>query len=332
MMRTGLTRAKDGRDRPRWRAKLRRRLDGAPSSRPDPHVQLAACLGSSGWAHRSIEYLEALDLTKYVRDTSHIELSATERLRQLAITLEDDLSSGPQPRGWLALERIYAAGRALDAGDPDIEVSRAISAERAAACLHDQPDTRQRIILVGREAANQAIALRPDDAVAHYALGMLHYSFTDGSIEYALSCFDRSSALDSNFGWARLYRAHCLHDLGLWSEAAQAYSAVDPSFLVGPKAWRYDLLREQRAWCLLQAGDRERALTEFRAILARYEEQPGLAKYQLLQELTAAAGGPLHMELRRARSGTPPEEPGASSNSRESTATALVAAAFVAQA
>jgi tetratricopeptide (TPR) repeat protein len=149
----------------------------------------------------------------------------------------------------------------------------------------------------GREAASRAIELRPDDALAHYALGMLHYSFVEGSIEDALSFFDRSVALDSKLGWVRLYRAHCLHDLGRWSEAARAYSDVDPSFLVGPKAWRYDLLREQRAWCLLQAGDRERALAELLAILHRYEGQPGLAKYQLLQELTAAAEGPLQAEL-----------------------------------
>lgn len=57
------------------------------------------------------------------------------------------------------------------------------------------------------------------------------------------------------------------------------------------------MLREQRAFCLLQAGDRERALTEFLAILQRYELEPKLAAWQLLQELTAAAEGPLRPEL-----------------------------------
>jgi hypothetical protein len=88
-----------------------------------------------------------------------------------------------------------------------------------------------------------------------------------------------------------------LHDLGRWSEAARSYSDVDPSFLVGPRAWRYDLLREQRAWCLLQAGERERALAEFLGILHRYELQPRLARVQTLRELTAAAEGPLQAEL-----------------------------------
>lgn len=296
-MRTGLARQKDGRDRPRWRAKLRHRLDGAASSPPDPYKQLAAWIREGEYARGSVEHLEALDLTKYLQDTSHIDLSATERLRQLAIVLEDQLSVSAQPRGWLALERIYAAGTALDPNDSDIEISRALSAEYCATCLSDPKGVRRRIILTGREAANRAIALRPGDARAHYALGMLHYSFVDGSIEDALSCFDRCVALDPKFGWARLYRAHCLHDLGRWIDAAQAYSDVNPSFLVGPRAWRYDLLREQRAWCLLQAGDRERALAEFLSILQRYEGQPDVAKYQILQELTAAAEGPLRAEL-----------------------------------
>src|SRR5690349_9282257 len=155
-MRTGLSRQKDGRDRPRWRGKLRHRLDGAPSSRPDPHEQIATWIRDSQCEWLPIERLAALDLTKYVRDTSHIDLSATERLRQLAIALEDNLSTGPQPQGWLALDRIYASGRALDPGDPDIEVSRAIAAERCAACLHDRQDARRRIVAAGREAASRA--------------------------------------------------------------------------------------------------------------------------------------------------------------------------------
>src|SRR5690349_18595899 len=91
------------------------------------------------------------------------------------------------------------------------------------------------------------------------------------------------------FGWAQLYRAHCLHDLGRWSEAVQAYSKVDPSFFVGSIAWRYGLLREQRAWCHLQAGHKAQALAEFLGIVHRYELQPRLTKYQLLQERTDGA-------------------------------------------
>lgn len=296
-MGTGHTRPKEGQDRPRWRAKLRHRLDRAQPPVSEPYEQINAWIDEHGWANLDVARLEALDLTAYLRETAHIQLAPTERLRRLAIALEDQLNASEQPRGWLALERIYAAGSMLDPGDAEIDVSRAVTAGLCASCVDNRPDVRRRMILAGRAAATRAIELRPNDAGAHYALGMLYYSFQDGSIESALACFEAAIGADPNVGWARLYRAHCLHDLSRWSEAAQAYSDVDPAFLVGPRAWRYDLLREQRAWCLLQAGQRGQALAEFLGILHRYELQPGLAKYQMLQELTAAAEGPLRAEL-----------------------------------
>jgi hypothetical protein len=94
-----------------------------------------------------------------------------------------------QPRGWLALERIYAAGKALDPEDAEIEISRAITADECASCVGDRPDLVRRLILAGRAAAARAIELRPSDARAHYALGMVDYSFRHGSIESALACY-----------------------------------------------------------------------------------------------------------------------------------------------
>lgn len=296
-MQAGQARPKEGIDRPRWRAKLRHRHDRTHASAFDPHEHLQAWLRNRAWTKLQVEQLEALDLTAYLRDTGHIDLVPTERLRQLAIALENQLLASDQPRGWLALERIYDFARALDPRDIVLETSRAITAETAAPQVDDRLDLRRRMILVGREAAARAIEVQPSRADAHYALGMLDYSVHHGSIESALVSFERAIAADPNFGWARLYRAHCLHDLGRWAEAAQAYSEVAPSFLTGRSAWRYDLLREQRAWCLLQAGEKERALAEFLAILHRYELEPKLAQWQLLRELTAAAEGPLHAEL-----------------------------------
>jgi tetratricopeptide (TPR) repeat protein len=296
-VRAGQNRPKEGQDRPRWRAKQRHRLDHAPSSRPDPREELDAWIQGQELPEREIDALESLDLTWYLRDTAHVDLPPTERLRKLAIALEARLSISDQPRGFLVLERIYAVGRALDPGDAEIEISRAITAQECAFFLDDRPEARRRIVRAGREAAGRALEIRPNDAFAHHTLGMLDYSSRHGSIPSALSCFERAVALDPGLGWARLYRAHCLHDQARWPEAAAAYAEVDPSFLVGPRAWRYDLLREQRAFCLLQAGDRESALADFLTILHRYEQQPELARFQELRELTAAADGSLREEL-----------------------------------
>ncbi len=276
---------------------MRHRHDQRPRPAPDLYQKLAALIDVQAWESAELATIESLNLTSYLRETSHVDLTPTERLRMLAIALESGMSISEQPRGWLALERIYAAGRALDPDDAEIEISRAITAEACASLIPDRPEIARRMISVGRAAAERAIDLRPGDSRAPYALGMLDYSFGDGSIESALACFESAVLLDPSYGWARLYQAHCLHDLERWPEAALAYSEVDPSFLVGPIAWRYDLLREQRAWCLLQAGEREQALAEFLGLLHRYELQPRLAREQALRELTAAAEGPLHAEL-----------------------------------
>lgn len=296
-MGAGQSRPREGLDRPHWRAKQRHQHDRAKIAASDPYEHLQAWLQERRWAQLKVAPLEALDLTAYLRDTARIDLGPTDRLRELAIALESSLLSVDQPRGWLALERIYNFARALDPRDAVLETSRAITAEAASAQVGDRLDLRRRMILSGREAAGRAIEIRPSHAAAHHMLGMLDYSFRDGSIESALACFQRAIAEDPNLGWARLYRAHCLHDLGRWEEAAEAYSEVAPSFLTEHRAWRYDLFREQRAWCLLQAGYRERALAEFVAILHRYELEPKLAQRQLLRELTAAAEGPLQAEL-----------------------------------
>jgi tetratricopeptide (TPR) repeat protein len=295
--RTGHARPKEGQDRPRWRAKLKHHDDEKGRQGVEPHERLDAWIDERGWRSAELETVESLDLTSYLRATASIGLTSTERLRKLAMALEPTMSLSDQPRGWLALERIYAAGVALCPDDADIEISRALTAESCASSARDDAEVRRRMILAGRRAVARALELRPTDPAAHHAQGMLDYSFDDGSIEAALAAFERAIALDPAHGWSRLYRAHCLHDLERWSDAATAYADVDPSFLTGASAWRYDLLREQRAWCLLQAGDRERALAELLALLHRYETQPRLAQFQLLRELTAGAEGSLHAEL-----------------------------------
>ena len=89
----------EGRDRPRWRAKLRHRLDAAPEPRPEPRRQLDDWIDACAWASAELSTVETLDLTAYLRDTSHIDLPPTERLRMLAVAVEPRMSVADQPRG-----------------------------------------------------------------------------------------------------------------------------------------------------------------------------------------------------------------------------------------
>lgn len=126
-MRTGQHRPQEGLDRPRWRAKQRHRHDRALAVGSDPHAHLQSWLQARGWTKRGVEALEALDLTAYLRDTAHIDLVPNERLRQLAIALESELLSRDQPRGWLALERIYEFASAVDPKDAELDCTGPIA-------------------------------------------------------------------------------------------------------------------------------------------------------------------------------------------------------------
>jgi hypothetical protein len=109
----------------------------------------------------------------------------------------------------------------------------------------------------------------------------------------ALAWYERALFVDPSHGWASLYRAHCLHDLERWAEAADTYSAVDPSFLVGPRAGRYEHLLESRAFCRWRAGETGRAQAEFEELLDRWERNPHLANDAWGHYLAEAATGPL---------------------------------------
>jgi hypothetical protein len=68
-----------------------------------------------------------------VRATAGIDLPPEERLRRVAIFIEDRLSwRDEQPRAWLAHDRIYAAALRLNAHDPWLHSSRAVSARAHA--------------------------------------------------------------------------------------------------------------------------------------------------------------------------------------------------------
>ena len=128
---------------------------------------------------------------------------------------------------------------------------------------------------------------------AHTLLGELCYVDPDHGPAEALPWFDRALAAAPDDGWARLYRAHCLHDLGRFREAAAAYDAVTPAIFTGEDAWRHEHLLEQRACCWLKAGEIERAHAEIVALLERWERNPHLAREAWGLDLAEAVRGPL---------------------------------------
>jgi tetratricopeptide (TPR) repeat protein len=154
-------------------------------------------------------------------------------------------------------------------------------------------------------AARTAIDCDPMDADGHYALGRVLYWHDPCEREDALRSFEEATRLDPDHQWARLYVAHCLHDLERWSEASDAYGRVSLSAFDGPTGWRRELLREQRAYCMLRSGRRDEALAAFADVVRRRESAFDRTEDQLLSDtlfvypylLEEAAAGELSVEL-----------------------------------
>ena len=282
----------------RDRAQLRGRLDRRErQTAPSPKDQLVAWLNATVSIH-DVSEAETLDLTDFLRNSGKFELSPEERLRQLAIFLEPDLLT-PQPRGWLALDRIYQQALRYAPNSVWVHHSRALSGKYCAECLspNDDATTYRRIMESAWDAANRAHQIESTDADVLYLLGSLSYIDSTRTVKESLMFFDEAIGDDPNHQWALLYRAHCLQDLERWAAAAAAYDVVNPSYFVGPWVWRYELLLEQRAYCLLRSGDDEAALAQFRRLLDRWTANPELANGPMGVYITDAASGQLRRHL-----------------------------------
>jgi tetratricopeptide (TPR) repeat protein len=248
---------------PKSRAKLRGRLDRAEPETEPERVRLSEWI--AGWLPADRRELASLDLRAYLSETARFEIDAGERLRLLAVHLDEQGLVW-----WEVFSRIYEAAKRLSPRDPIVLQSEAITALNLALGLDCGDAVWKRLVAVAKRASVRAVELDENDADLHYTYGSALY--TDDDTEGALESFDTALAHAPEHPWARLYRAHCLHDLERWSEAADAYARVDHAVFVGPRAWRMELLREQRAYCLLQAGQREEGLALVQEVVRRREQ------------------------------------------------------------
>lgn len=265
---------------------------------PAPNEQL------QGWLEEHVALTTAreireFDRKNYLQQTGNLDLTPGERLRQLAIFVEHWAFAVDQPEGWHAIRTIYEEALKLDAPDvlAHIHHSMAIS---GLGILREAPLEAEVRDQIGTECISHAftaVDMAPDQATTHSILGQCYYEM--GRLPDAIDCFRKGIAADPTYGWPALYLGHVYRDLEQWDRAIAAYDAVPLDFFKGGEAFRVDLLKEMRAWCRLQRGDRKQALQEFLALLDRYEAQINHARNALGQGhfLVSAAAGPLRAEL-----------------------------------
>lgn len=278
-----------GRIDARDRAHQRHRLDRARPDQVDPPAAIHAWLVAAPLPLGRPEAVARLDLDRFLASTSGIALAPEERLRQLAIFLE---SHGRADGAWL--DRIYEAALRLAPDDALVWHSRSITAKQTSLASRGARASRWRAR--ARRALDRANELAPDDVHVRYSLGKWAYFLGRGA-EEALPLFERALDVAPRDGWALLYRAHCLHDLGRWDEAVRAYDAVRLDTFEGNHAWLVDVVLEDVSYCRLQAGDEPGALAGFERLLTRLERDPQRAFAMPLPFLRRAANGALREQL-----------------------------------
>lgn len=271
---------------PRSRAQTRRReAIGSVAEEESALDALTAWMSEGIEEDLAREAMQAFDVTAFLRDTAQFELPPAERVRRLAIFFEEERFD---PDGWLALQRLYDHAAKLDPSDVLVLASNAASAIFFAE-IFDPPESSD---LIGKAKTLLQRAREKDPRNAHvlYLTGYCEYMDPAGSIPDALTWLEQACENDSTDAWAHLYRAHCLHDLERWREAAEAYEAVNGSAFKGPVAWRAEKLREQLASCRLHSGDEVGALNDFERILKIYEQLPPDRIIDMSDLIEAASG------------------------------------------
>ena len=114
------------------------------------------------------------------------------------------------------------------------------------------------------------------DAQDYHILGLVYYGTSEDNpdLEKAHGFFLSSLEIDSKYNMARLYSAHCSHDLGNYKDALKDYLSVDAVELINDFAfWRYAKLQEQIGYCYHKLGEKKRALIYFERLLGFYQRE-----------------------------------------------------------
>jgi hypothetical protein len=211
-------------------------------------------------------------LTAFVDDTRDIEAPPAQRLRWLAIALENHRLEG----GWDSLRAIYRAAAEADPADFRILHSWGLSASNWASSRVATPDPDQQKAIAdeAERVLRAALDLSPRDSRVAHSLGLLFYnhpSHAEDPERYqsrAIDWFTRAVAWDPGNVMAQLYLAHCFHDRKDWPRAILEYEKVDLDRLARHwPAWRAVKCREQLAHCYAYAGHTREAVRRFTAFL-----------------------------------------------------------------
>ncbi len=142
--------------------------------------------------------------------------------------------------------------------------------------MFDRADSDEQRILLRDEVSGIIDTVENPDAQDYHILGLVYYDtlIDEHDIRRAHAFFKESLNVDSKYNMARLFSAHCFHDLKEYSEALKNYLLVDSIELINDFAfWRYAKLQEQIGFCYHKLGEVEKAKRYFNILLGFYKRE-----------------------------------------------------------
>ena len=221
-------------------------------------------------------------LEVFLKEIEDIEIPVEEKLRQLAIALENESFE----KGWIDLQAIYQAAARANPHDAYVFHSWGISAHQWFEDWRT-PELADRlaIALEAEKVLTTALELEPKCNRIACQLGHVYYDhpLRDQDLRsyllQAITWFRQALEWNTDNVTAQLYLAHCYHDLAYyysdqkyWEQAIAAYENVNQARLANDwPEWRAVKCREQLAACYAWVGNEEKAVQLFSTFLDEIE-------------------------------------------------------------
>ncbi len=229
-------------------------------------------------AHAESEF-EDLNFDHFLKETQGIKLEASERLRQLAISVEDEYSFETQ-KCWPILDSIYKRAAEENSKDDSIYESRGISAAWLRECCEDKA-LNKTLFEIAEAAYAKAFKLGSQRANLFYCWGNLYYQsehFFEADYKKAIEKFEAALKIEPLHSRSHMQLGYIYFDMKQWDKAIPAFEKVDEAKLRGH--WERIKRHELIACAYIELGQKEHGLELLQSkVISEYE----LGRYHTIE-------------------------------------------------
>jgi tetratricopeptide (TPR) repeat protein len=232
----------------------------------------------------SLNNINDINIKEYLEVTKNINLPSSERLRQLAIYMEENYMDDTPYKGWQIIKSIYGYASDRDPNNEDVYHSFGITASHYAV-LEDNELLRDELFAEAKAGLIKANQIKPNDADILYSLGMNDYSNYKKSNSEAMDWFIQALKKDPHHYMAQMYIGHCYFDNKEWQNALEAFQKVDSEKLAANwPQWRKYKLNELIGCCYAQLGNYKEGIRMCADNLLLYEKAEKEGWYEELPD------------------------------------------------